>query len=125
MTVTEGMITMPTLTFLEIILLALATFRLTHLFVFDEITNIIRKPFHEVHEDVLEDGTVVQYVSVRGKGLRRFVGKLLSCYWCLGIWVAAFLLAGYVLFPMLFWWIISILAIAGFAALVEAVVQKL
>ena len=116
---------MISLSFYELLLISMATFRLTHLFVFDKITEFIRRPFHEVQEELQVDGTVVEYINIKGKGIRKFVGELLSCYWCTGIWTAAFLFLGYMFCSAVFFWIITILAIAGLAAIIEAVIQRL
>ncbi len=87
---------------LELVLLILASFRLTHLVVFDSITEGLR--------DVLKD--------------RPFMGALVSCYWCAGIWVSA----GIVLLDAL--WrqplrpLMLILAVAGGQVLLERMVQS-
>ncbi|UTW69088.1 DUF1360 domain-containing protein [Anaerobacillus sp. HL2] len=47
-------------------LFCLASFRLTRLLVFDQITAFIRKPFHETIEETLEDGSVITWL--RGAG---------------------------------------------------------
>jgi len=49
---------------------------------------------------------------------------LLSCYWCTGIWCAAFCYAGITLWPGVFQPLIVLLAIAGGAAIIETVVGK-
>ncbi|HZG61449.1 MAG TPA: DUF1360 domain-containing protein [Anoxybacillus sp.] len=109
----------------EFFLLFLASFRLTRLIVHDTITSFIRKPFHEMVEEQLPDGTIQTFIKLKGKGLRYWIGELLSCYWCTGIWSSAFLYVGYLVLSSIFTPIILILAIAGCAALVEVVVEKL
>ncbi|MCZ0756163.1 DUF1360 domain-containing protein [Anoxybacillus sp. J5B_2022] len=105
--------------------LALASFRLTRLFVYDAITSFIRKPFHEIVEETLPDGTTETFLVVKGKGLRKWIGELLSCYWCTGIWCAALLYAGDMIWPAVFEPLVFVLAIAGCAAFLETIVQKL
>ncbi len=114
-----------TLTWLEFFLLSLAVFRLTRLIVFDTITDFIRRPFHEIAFEELEDGTTSPYLEIKGKGLRHWIGELLSCYWCTGLWSAAGLTAGYFYWPGVFEVIILVLAASGLAAVVETVVQRL
>ncbi|NSL51433.1 DUF1360 domain-containing protein [Calidifontibacillus erzurumensis] len=109
----------------ELLLLSLASFRLTRLLVYDKITNFIRRPFHREVEEKLEDGTVETYIEIKGKGLRRFIGELLSCHWCTGVWSAAGLYTGYLFAPHFFTMIICILAIAGCASIIETVVQRI
>lgn len=106
-------------------LLALATFRLTRLLVYDKITQFIRKPFHYEYEKVLEDGTVETYFEIKGTGIQKFIGELLSCYWCTGVWCALFLYLGYLFIPNYFIPIIIILSIAGCASFLEAVLLKI
>lgn len=108
----------------DFVLLFLASFRMTRLIVFDTITAFIRAPFHSVVEEQLEDGTTMEYIQVKGVGIRKFMGELLSCYWCTGIWCSALIYGGYTLFPYVARPVIVIFAIAGCAALVEALVEK-
>ncbi|WP_102347297.1 DUF1360 domain-containing protein [Bacillus sp. Marseille-P3661] len=110
---------------LDFILLFLATFRLTRLLVYDKITNFIRRPFHNEYEETLEDGTVETFIEIKGTGLRKFIGELLSCYWCTGLWCAIVLYACYLFVPFYINPIIIVLAIAGCAALLEAILQRI
>ncbi|MEH7238312.1 DUF1360 domain-containing protein [Bacillus sp. JJ1562] len=110
---------------LEFALFGLASFRLTRLIVFDKITAFIRKPFIHEYEETDPDGTTATYVEVKGKGLRAWIGELISCYWCTGIWISAFLYAGWIIWPIGTEFIIAVLAIAGIAALIETINTKL
>ncbi|SDK28441.1 DUF1360 domain-containing protein [Sediminibacillus albus] len=112
-------------TWLTLVLLGLAAFRLTRLFVYDDIFRFIRAPFHEEKEEIVEDGTVEVVLYIKGKGIRRFIGELLSCQWCTGIWSASCLYIGYLLWPWIFLPIIAILAIAAFASIIEVIVSFL
>jgi len=109
----------------DFVLLCLATFRLTRLFVYDRITWFIRKPFHHEYEETLEDGTIENFIEVKGNGIRKFFGELLSCYWCTGVWCALILYSGYLFVPNYFYPIIVVLSIAGCASFIEAVLSKL
>lgn len=113
------------LSIFEFFLLAIATFRLTRLIVFDKITSFMRKPFLTEVEETESDGTVIAYIEAKGTGIRRWIGELLSCYWCAGIWCAAILVGFYYLFPSTMEIILYFLAIAGFAAIIETVVSRL
>lgn len=104
---------------LDLFLLVFASFRLTRLIVYDTITEFLRSPFHDIVEETLEDGTTETYIEVKGDGLRYWIGELLSCHWCTGIWTAAFLYAGYALLPQLFMPGITVLAIAGIASVIQ------
>jgi hypothetical protein len=105
------------------IILGLACFRLTRLIVFDKITEFLRQPFFDEVEEENEDGTVEVYFLPKKTPIKKFIGELLSCYWCTGVWISALVVAGYLLLPMLFVPIILIFAIAGLAAILESIVQ--
>lgn len=102
-----------------IIIIGLASFRLTRLIVFDKITEFIRAPFF----DEMVDGDEV-YLVVKPTGIRRWVGELLNCYWCTGVWVSSALLIGYFYFPSLLIPIILIFAIAAIASITETLISK-
>jgi hypothetical protein len=110
------------LTFLNLLILALASFRLTRLFVFDKITEFLRHPFFDEVEEENEDGEKEVYYIPKKKGIKRFIGELLSCYWCTGIWSSGVIVLSFYLIPKVFPLII-ILAVAGFAAIFETIVQ--
>lgn len=106
-------------TLVEILLFAFAAFRLTRLFVYDEITAPIRRLFLEEVEHERE-----VYLKVKEGKVRGFFGKLLSCYWCTGIWAAIILVFGFIFFPGIFTYVIFILAIAGLSSFIETIVQR-
>lgn len=86
---------------LELLILALAAFRLTHLVVFDGIAEPLR-------------------IALQN---RPFIGDLVACYWCAGIWISAGLVTGLAFWPALFQWVLLVLAVAGVQALIELSVQ--
>ncbi len=112
-------------TVLQFFILCLAVFRLTHLLVFDKITEFIRSPFFDEIVEVNEIGEEEVYLVPKKGGIKGFFGELLSCYWCSGIWASIILYIGYIFIPFIFGPIITILAIAGVAALFEAIIQRL
>lgn len=109
----------------DFLLLFLASFRLTRLIVFDKITQFIRNPFHHVLEETDADGNVVTYIEIKGTGLRYWVGELLSCFWCTGIWCTMFLLVISMIWPTGGVVMVALLAVAGAAGLCEVIVQRL
>jgi len=113
------------ITLLNIALLALASFRLTRLLVFDKITEFIREPFFDEFEEENEEGVLEVYYLPKKSGVKKFMGDLLSCYWCTGIWVSAFIVVAYYISPDYSTPIILILAVAGSASILEALVQSL
>ncbi|MEH7177464.1 DUF1360 domain-containing protein [Neobacillus vireti] len=107
----------------DFLLLALASFRLTRLFVFDKITEFIRAPFFDEVREENEEGTMEIYYVPKETPMRKFIGELLSCYWCTGVWMSVFVVAGYLWLPIIFVPIILILAVAGIAAILETLIQ--
>lgn len=116
---------MPSITIFEFFLLSLASFRITRLIVFDTITTFLRKPFHEIVEEENEDGVVEKYLHIKGSGIKFWIGELLSCYWCVGVWISIILYSFLQVFPAFVGSIIIIFAIAAMASIVETVVSKL
>ncbi len=110
---------------MELLLLVLATFRLTRLLVFDRITEFLRKLVLDETLEKNEDGEdEIYYVPKSGK-VRGFLGELISCYWCTGVWSTAFLVFLYYFLPAVCAPIVLILAIAGAASIMETIVQNL
>lgn len=106
------------ISWLHLVVLTLASYRLTHLIVFDEIVSFIRDPFLTISYEQDDNGQVIRQVEVKGTGLRHWIGMLLSCYWCVGLWSSLGIVLLYWFFPVLFpLWLI--LAIAGAAAIIE------
>ena len=107
------------------VLLALAVFRISRLIVHDKITSFIRRPFHEMVEEVNENGEVEEYIVIKGKGLQSFIGELLSCHWCVGVWVSILLFMIVVYFPFIGKPLLLIFGAAGLAGLIETINIKL
>ncbi|WP_102271795.1 DUF1360 domain-containing protein [Cytobacillus massiliigabonensis] len=112
------------ISFMELLILALASFRLTRLLVYDKITEFIRRPFFEELEETNKDGEIEIYLVPKKGRIRGFFGNLLSCYWCTGVWVSIFLCLLYIFNTPLALPILLVLAVAGLAALIETAVQK-
>lgn len=106
------------------ILLFLACYRLTRLIVFDEITSFIRRPFVEERFETDENGMMIAVLDEKGGKFHQFMRKLLTCYWCTGIWSALIIVTIYVFVPSFiaepFIWI---MAIAGAAGIIESFVK--
>jgi hypothetical protein len=75
----------------DILLLGIATHKLTRILTKDWVTSPLRAPFTEY---VRSEGAGEQTDKGRGSGLRRAIGDLLTCPWCSGPWVATALFAG-------------------------------
>jgi hypothetical protein len=80
----------------DIVLLGAATHKATRLLAKDRITSPLRAAFTE-YQGSAAGGEVSE--TSRGHGLRRAVGDLISCPFCLGPWVAAGLTCAFVFSP--------------------------
>ena len=107
------------------LLIGLATFRLTRLFVYDKITEFLRTPFLQEQTEMDEHGEEITYLIPHDKGIRHFIGELISCHWCTGIWVSTFVVCLYLFFPLIAYIPILILSISAVGSIVETIIQKL
>ncbi len=80
----------------DLVLLGVATFKLSRLLTKDRVTSFLRAPFTRFQEDS-GHGEVEE--AARGRGLQRAVGELVVCPYCLAQWVAAALVAGLAVAP--------------------------
>jgi hypothetical protein len=86
----------------DALIIALATFRITRLVVYDKITRWFRDLF------------------MGRNGPLGTVADLLQCPWCIGIWASLVVVFCYVLFPWA-WFIIFFLAMAGVGSFLQIV----
>ena len=110
---TESRIAYSDLTGIDYLLLTLATFRLTRLFVYDAMTKFVREQFLDVKK--ARSGYTLEKPAF---GPRRTLADLFGCPWCFAVWGGAvvifcYLLTPYAQFPVL------ILAISGVATFVQ------
>ena len=111
--------------FYLLVLFILATYRVTRVIVFDTIGQIIRAPFIE-EKYVLEEGEMQKYTRLKYEnGFGKWLGTLLSCYWCVGVWVSFGFYLLYFFFPMFGFGVICVFAVAGGAALIETINLRL
>jgi uncharacterized protein DUF1360 len=80
----------------DILLSAAATHKLSRLITKDPVTSPLRAPF-TVFEG--QEGPAELKEEVRGHGARKAVGELITCPFCLDLWVATGLMAGYIYLP--------------------------
>ncbi|NRD79072.1 DUF1360 domain-containing protein [Bacillus sp. BRMEA1] len=114
---------MMNISWIHLAILALASFRLTHLIVFDTITWFLRKPFVSINTIVDASGRTNHYMEIRGKGWRYWMGSLLTCHWCMGVWCSLIVVALYFFLPIIFP-LLVILAVAGIASIIEFIIVK-
>ena len=117
---TEARIPWQELTMTDYVLITLASWRLTRLFVYDAITKFIREQFL----DIAKVGRGYELVKPK-VGPRRTLADLLSCPWCFGVWATAtviffYLLTPYAIFPTV---ILALSAVATFLQLLSNLVE--
>jgi uncharacterized membrane protein YhdT len=91
----------------DFIIIGIATFRLTHLLVYDYITGYIREYFGKFET-----------------GPGRTIANLLSCPWCTGIWVALGVSFFYFITDIA-WYVIFIIAVAGVGTFIEITASRI
>ena len=80
----------------DLVVVALATNKVSRLVSRDKVTSPIRAPFTEVEQ---EPGSGEVQEKPAGKGLRRALGELLTCPFCIAQWIATAFMFGLVLAP--------------------------
>jgi len=91
----------------DLALMTLATHKASRLIAKDRVTSTVRAPFTRFEEDA-GPGEVSE--EARGTGLRRAVGELIICPYCLGLWVAAAFAAGFIVAPRPTRWVAATLS---------------
>jgi hypothetical protein len=104
----------------DLALLTVASHKAARLIAKDKVTSAIRAPFAE-YEGPAGPSEVSE--RPRGRGLRRVIGELLTCPYCLGMWTSAVLTAGLLVFPRFTRWTCSVL-VAFFGADVLQIAYK-
>jgi hypothetical protein len=99
----------------DVVLMTVATFRISRLLAKDTITSPLRSPFTEFQEAAGE-GEVNE--RPRGSGLRHAAGELVSCPFCTSVWTVTGLTVGMAFAPRLTRWVAAAAtAVAGSDAL--------
>jgi hypothetical protein len=80
----------------DVALVALGTHKLSRLLTHDSVTSPLRAPFTRFHG---VSGPAELQEEVRGKGVRRAVGELVTCPFCLSQWVGTGFVFGLVVAP--------------------------
>jgi hypothetical protein len=106
----------------NLLLLGIATHKLSRLIAKDRVTSPLRAPFA-----IYESEASASEVNERpiGRGIRRAIGDLLTCPFCVSQWVAAFLGFGAVLFPRVTRFVASIAAVVAISDLLNELVGLL
>ncbi len=91
----------------DMALLTVASQKASRTITRDRVTSAVRAPFTEFQDDA---GPAEVDERARGRGLRRAIGELLVCPYCLGMWISAALTASLLVFPRFTRWFCAVFA---------------
>ncbi len=92
----------------DLALVTLATHKASRLIAKDRVTSAVRAPFTRYER---RGGPAEVEERARGRGLRRTIGELLICPYCLGMWIATAFAAALVVAPRPARWVASVLSV--------------
>ncbi|MFG3707922.1 DUF1360 domain-containing protein [Micromonospora sp. NPDC047670] len=110
----------------DVVLLGIATHKLSRLLAKDAVTSPLRAPFTR-YDRPIGSGEVIEQVRDQGSSTRHAIGELLSCPFCLAVWVATGFTGGLVLAPRLTRLVatgLTAVAASDFLQLAYAVAQR-
>jgi hypothetical protein len=84
----------------DVVLISIATHKLSRLIAKDSVTSPLRAPFTRYAEPA-GAAELNEEVRDQGSSLRHGIGELITCPFCLAVWVATALTGGLVLAPRL------------------------
>ncbi len=103
---------------MDLVLLGLATARLADIISTDEIMRWLREPFVKTETEEMGGEEVITREG-RGRGFRKVFGDLLSCPWCVAVWVAAGLTYAFALWPVVVWLFVLLIALAEIGSILQ------
>jgi hypothetical protein len=106
----------------DLALVTVATHKAARLLAKDRVTSAVRAPFTQFEE---EGGPGEVEEQARGHGLRRALGELLICPYCLSMWIATAFVAGLAVAPRPTRWTASVLTAVFGSDVLQAVYKKL
>jgi uncharacterized protein DUF1360 len=90
----------------DLALVTVATHKASRLLAKDRVTSSVRAPFTRYEGDA-GPGEVSE--AARGRGLRRAIGELVVCPYCIGMWISAAFAAGVLVAPRFTRWFAAVL----------------
>jgi hypothetical protein len=91
----------------DLALVTVATHKASRLIAKDRVASTVRAPFTRFEHDA-GPGEVSE--AARGRGLRRAIGELVVCPYCVGMWISAAFAAGLLVAPRFTRWSAAVLA---------------
>jgi uncharacterized protein DUF1360 len=105
----------------DLVLITVATHKVARLIAKDRVSSIVRAPFTQ-YEDDMTAGEVSE--SARGSGLRRAIGELLLCPYCLGLWISAAFAGGLIVAPRATRWVAGVFSTLFGADMLQIAYKK-
>jgi hypothetical protein len=105
----------------DLVLVAVAVHKGSRLLGKARIMSAVRAPFTRFQED---GGPDEVEEAARGHGLRRVIGELIVCPYCLGMWFATLFAAGLLVAPRTTRWVASVLAIVFASDVLQLAYRK-
>ena len=96
----------------DLLLFGAATYKLSRIISKDSVTSFLRAPF-TIYRGPAGSSEVKE--DVRGTGVRKSIGELITCPFCVGTWIAAFMTYGLVLESRLARLIAMVFTVAAFS----------
>lgn len=120
-----GIIKVTSIGFADILIVALASFRLIRLFCFDSVFAYVRESL-AFKSKVVTNESGERYIdrTPANVGFRRSLATLLDCPWCIGIWTTLICAILYTFSPVsaLFVVLLSVASLASFFQLVACLI---
>lgn len=105
----------------DLALITIATHKASRLISKDRVTSSVRAPFTRFEGDA-GPGEVSE--AARGSGLRRAIGELVICPYCIGLWIASAFAAGLAVAPRPTRWIAGVLSAVFGSDLLQVAYKK-
>ena len=105
----------------DLLLLTVATHKCARVITRDRVTSTVRAPFTRFQDDA---GPSEVDERARGRGLRRAIGELLVCPYCLDMWVASGFVAGLIVAPRATRWVAAVFTVLTGADVLQIAYSK-
>jgi hypothetical protein len=105
----------------DLALITVATHKASRLVAKDRVASTLRAPFTRFQDDA---GAGEVSEAARGRGLRRAIGELPVCPYCLSVWIAAGFAAGLIVAPRPTRWIAAVFATVFGSDVLQIVYKK-
>jgi hypothetical protein len=106
----------------DLALITVATHKASRMLAKDRVTSAVRAPFTRYQAD---GGPAGVEERPRGRGLRRAIGELLICPFCLSVWIGFAFAAGLVVAPRPTRWAASVLAVVFGSDVLQVAYKRL